>query len=227
MFTTFVQAKKLKNIKMKKLIDNKDYKGIEQALSNNLNLANEGIPYDDVNATKAHPLHRICDGVFSEKYTDEEGVRIAKIFLDFGANINGNKLTEKQDTPLIAASSLHADQLAIFYIENGADINHAGCHGGTALHWAAWCGRDKVVRRLIKEGAQINKRCIDFKATPLFWAVHGLKNGGTNSVRDCLECVKILIQSGADKNIPNAEGKTVFDLLTDEDLELKEQLNGD
>ena len=46
-------------------------------------------------------------------------------------------------------------------------------------------------------------------------------------MRDSLECVKILIQSGADKNIPNGDGKTVFDLLNDEDVELKEQLNGD
>lgn len=211
---------------MKKLIDNKDYKGIELALSQNPHLANEGIPYDDVNNTKAHPLHRICDGVFSKKYTDEEAVKMAKIFLEFGANINGNMLTEKQDTPLIAASSLHADQVAILYIEKGAAINHAGCHGGTALHWAAWCGRDKIVRRLIQEGAEINKLCTDFKATPLFWAVHGSKNGDNNNTDNYLQCVKILIQSGADKNIPNGEGKTVFDLLNDEDLELKKQLNG-
>jgi len=212
---------------MKKFIDNKDYKGIEQALSNNPDLANEGIPYDEMNTTKAHPLHRICDGVFSEKYTDEEGVKIAKIFLDHGANINGNELVEKQDTPLLAAASLHADQVAILYIENGANIYHAGCHGGTALHWAAWCGRDKLVRRLLQEGAEINKRCIDFKATPLFWAVHGLKQGDKNDLQNHLECIKALIQSGAEKNIPNAEGKTIFDLADDEDLELKELLNGD
>ena len=75
---------------MKKLIDNKDYKSIKQALSNNPDFANEGIPYDDVNTTKAHPLHRICDGVFSKKYTDEEAVKMAKIFLEYGANVNGN-----------------------------------------------------------------------------------------------------------------------------------------
>ena len=211
---------------MKNLIDNKDYKGIERALSNNPDLANEGIPYDEVNTIKAHPLHRICDGVFSGKYTDEEGVKMAKIFLEFGANINGNKFTEKTDTPLIAASSLHADQVAILYIDKGADIHHAGTHGGTALHWAAWCGRDKVVGRLVQEGAEVNKLCIDFKATPLFWAIHGLKNGGTNNLHNCLECVKILIQSGADRNIPNVDGNRVIDLLTDEDLELMEQLNG-
>jgi uncharacterized protein len=212
---------------MKKLIDNKDYKGIELALSQNPHLANEGIPYDDVNTAKAHPLHRICDGVFSKNYTDEEAVKIAKIFLEFGANINGNMLKEKEDTPLIAASSLHADEVAILYIDNGAAINHAGCHGGTALHWAAWCGRDIVVRRLIQEGAEINKLCIDFKATPLFWAVHGSKNADKNNTHNYLQCVKTLLQSGADKNIPNGEGKTVFDLLNDEDWELKEQLNGD
>jgi hypothetical protein len=209
---------------IRQLINNKDYKGLEQALANNPALANEGIPYDEANTTKAHPLHRICDGVFSGKYTDEEGVEMAKIFLAHGANINGNELIEKQDSPLVAASSLHADQVAILYIEQGAVIGHPGCHGGTALHWAAWCGRHKLVEKLIQAGAEINKLCIDFKSTPLFWAVHGLKNGGSN-MQGCLECVKLLMKAGADKTIPNAWGETVFGLLADEDLELKKQLS--
>jgi hypothetical protein len=54
--------------------------------------------------------------------------------LEFGANVNGNNPAEKQDSPLLAAASLNADQLAYLYIEHGADIHHAGCHGGTALH---------------------------------------------------------------------------------------------
>ena len=209
---------------MRNLIDNKDFEGIENALSKNPGLANEGIPYDEVNTTKAHPLHRICDGVFSGKFTDEEAVQMAKLFLEFGANINGNNPVEKQDTPLTAAASLNADQVAIYYIDHGADIHHAGCHGGTALHWAAWCGRDPVVKKLLEKGSEINKRCIDFKATPLFWAVHGSKNAGNNNKSGYLECVKILIQSGGDRDIPNAEGKTVIDLLGDEDDQLKEQL---
>ena len=40
-----------------------------------------------------------------------------------------------------------------------------------------------------------------------------------------LECVRILIQSGADKNIPPGDQKTIFDLPNEEDFELKEQLN--
>ena len=211
-------------MKMKKLIDNKDYPGIEQVLSDNPALANEEIPYDEMNSTKAHPLHRICDSVFTNKITDEEAVEMAKIFLEHGANVNGNRMELKKDTPLIAAASLNADNVAILYIDKGANIHHAGCHGGSALHWAAWCGRDKLVARLIQEGAEINRRCIDFTSTPLFWAVHGLKKGDHTNRQNHLESVKILVKSGADKNIPNAEGKSVFDLLTDEDLDLKEIL---
>jgi hypothetical protein len=210
---------------LKKFIDNRDYDGLRQALSQNPNLANEGIPYDERNTAKAPPLHRICDGVFAGQYSDEEAVEFAKIFLEYGANINGDELKEKKDTPLIAASSLHADKVAIFYIESGADINHAGCHGGTALHWAAWCGRPEVVKKLIDAGADINKRCIDFKATPLFWAVHGLKQGDKNNFQNYLQCVKLLIESGAEKNTANGEGKAISDLLDDKDLELKKLLN--
>jgi len=210
---------------MKTLIDHKDYQGIEQALIHDPALANAGIPYDSVNTTLAHPLHRICDGVFSGTYTDAEGVQMGRIFLAHGANVNGNELVEKQDTPLLAAASLHADQVALLYIENGAVLNHAGCHGGTALHWAAWCGRDKVVEKLVQQGAEINKICIDFKATPLFWAVHGLKNGGASSSSNYLECVRILVQAGADKTIPNCDGNIAFELLDDGDLELKELLS--
>jgi ankyrin repeat protein len=209
---------------LKKLIDNLDYQGIREVLSRNPELADEEIPYDEKNSTKAHPLHRICDGVFSKKYTDEQGVEMAKIFLEQGANVNGNRMEAKKDTPLIAAASLNADKVAILYIDKGANIHHAGCHGGSALHWAAWCGKDKLVSRLIEEGAAINMKCIDFNATPLFWAVHGLKKGERSNRQNQLECVRILVQSGADKNIPNAEGKTIFDLLDDGDADLKEIL---
>jgi hypothetical protein len=210
---------------MNELIINKDYKGIDQVLANNPALANEGIPYDDTNNVKAHPLHRICDRVFSNIITDEEAVEIAKLFLKHGANINGDGFIEKKDTPLLAACSLHADQLALYLIEKGANIYHAGCHGGTALHWAAWTGRPVLVKKLVEKGAEINKLCIDFKATPLFWSIHGLKNGGYGSMGDCLEIVRILLKAGADKSIPNGDKYTVFDMVDNQDIELKDLLN--
>src|SRR5687768_6670256 len=113
--------------KMKRLMETVNYEGLRELLSKNPALANEGIPFDEKNPAKAHPLHRICDGVFVGAFTDQQGVEIAKIFLAAGARINGNEMIAQKDTPLIAASSLHADEVALFYIEQGANIYHAGC----------------------------------------------------------------------------------------------------
>ncbi len=202
------------------LIKNVDYQGLRNLLFNNPLLANKGIPFDENNPDAAHPLHRICDGVFNKTYTDEQAVEIAKIFLEFGANINGFGLVEKQDTPLVAAASLQADEVALLYIENGANIHHSGCHGGTALHWAAWCGRDKVVKRLLKQKLDINKHCITFEATPLFWAVHGLKHGGEINRHHQEECIQMLVEAGADTAIPNKDGRTAWDMLDENDRDL-------
>jgi ankyrin repeat protein len=209
---------------MNQFLDNKDFEGVRKALAENPALANEGIPFDKNNTTKAHPLHRICDRVFSKKYTDDEGVEMAKIFIEAGADINGFVTEEKKDTPLIAASSLNADKVAILYIDRGAKINHAGTHGGTALHWAAWTGRDLIVKRLLQENPEINKRCIDFKGTALQWCAHGyIFKDGINRYHQ-LECAKMLIAAGADKTIPNIEGRTPIEFLTESDTEFLDLL---
>ena len=207
---------------MKVLVNHRDYDAIEQTLIADPRLANEGWSLHDHSATTAHPLHRICDGVFMKNYSDEEAVHLASIFLKHGAHINGNNPPPGSDTPLIAAASLNADKLALYYISNGADINHPGTHGGTALHWAAWCGRPVVVERLLQAGASINPLCTDFQSTPLFWAVHGSKNHKGSS--DYAQCVLLLLHAGADKTLPNKEGKTVFDLLDDSDDAMREAL---
>jgi uncharacterized protein len=200
---------------IQELITLKDYNGIEKALAADPGLANIKLPYDENNGQKAHVLHRMADGVFAKLFTDEEAVVMAKIFLKNGAKVNGNQLVHKQDSPLTAAASLHADKVALLYIEAGADIHHGGCYGGTALHWAAWCGREAIVKKLLEKGAETNRLCIEFKATPLFWAVHGIMNGGKKEGSDHLACIKLLMAAGADQRIPNTEGYTVYDLIGD------------
>lgn len=210
---------------IRKLIQEKDLTGLRKALSENPELANEGISYDEHNLTKAHPLHRICDGVFSGVYTDLEAVKIAEMFLELGANVDGFPNKPGKDSPLVAAASLNADQLALLYIDRGADIFHAGTHGGTALHWAAWCGRDVLVEKLIQKGAEINKRCHDFNSTPLLWAIHGYKFNGGKNVHNQIQCARMLLEAGADKTIPNASGKTPRQLLDETDAKLIELLS--
>lgn len=178
------------------LMREKDYDGLRKALESNPALVNEEITINEESNALAHPLHRICDGVFSGAYTDEEAVQMAGIFLDHGAKIDGNGFVDKQETPLIAAASLYADLVAILYIDQGANIHHAGCHGGTALHWAAWCGRPLVVSRLLEAGAEVNKLCIDFQGTPLSWAKHGMNNGQVQGSSDYQACIKLLEQAG-------------------------------
>lgn len=211
--------------KIKQLIESLDYEGLRRLLSENPALANKGIPADENNPALAHPLHRICDGVFRGVYSDADAMVVARIFLEHGADINGFTLVEKSDTPLIAAASLHAERLGILYADRGADIHHAGCHGGTALHWAAWTGREKLVERLIRAGADIHKRCIDFKGTPLLWAVHGYKFGGDQNRHHQADCVRLLLEAGAEKNVSNNEGTPAIGFLGDEDAELKALLS--
>jgi uncharacterized protein len=201
---------------MLKWILEKDYAGLRNAVEKNPLLVNEGLPFDEKNSKKEHPLHRICDYVFSGQLKDDEAVQIGEILLEFGADVNGYEMILKKDTPLIAASSLHADGVAILYVDHNADIHHPGTHGGTALHWAAWCGRDRIVKRLIEEGADINKRCIDFLSTPLFWAVKSFRD--KNDIYHQQECIRLLLDAGADKNIPNRNGDSIYDLMDEKDL---------
>lgn len=195
----------------------KDYAGMRTALENDPSLANEGLPCFDGNGAKAHPLHRLCDGVFNKIYSDEEALEMARILLEFGADINGGEYGRKRDTPLIAASSLYAEKTAIFYIEQGADIFHAGTHGGTALHWASWVGCDKLVKKLIDEGAELEKRCVDFGGTPLLWTVHGFKH---SRKRNHVECARLLLAAGADNTVKNIEGHALLEFLDEGDKEM-------
>src|ERR1700739_924460 len=111
-----------------------DIERLRKALAENPGLANEGVALPD-NAAKGHPLHRICDAVFSGKITDEQAIEIAKILLEYGADVDGFMSRGDNNTPLIAAGSLHAENLGIFYIEHGANIFYAPKRaGGTALH---------------------------------------------------------------------------------------------
>lgn len=196
---------------IRKLILESNLEALETLLINNKPTANKEIQCGLTSS--AHPLHYICDCVFEGKITDQDAVQIAMIFLKHGAHVNGNKLIHLQDSPLVAAASLHADQVALLYIEQGASISHQGCHGGTALHWAAWTGGETVVRRILNENIDIEKRCHDFNSTPLFWAFHGYKKGGERNRRSQYQCCELLLEAGANPNTANAENLNILSLL--------------
>ena len=175
---------------MMDLIEKKDLAGIRAALSADPSLANKGIPFDDKNPTLCHPLHRICDRVFEGRYSDEDGVEIARVFLEFGADVNGFEFELRKDTPLIAAASLHADKVGLLYLEHGADVRHQGCHGGTALHWAAWEAKPNMVSFLLSRGADATLLDAKYQMSAGGWARHRRKEIGPRWGHD--EVIRIL-----------------------------------
>jgi len=187
------------------LIVNNDLEGIRGTLAANPELANEGLAWKidgKINPAKGHPLHRICDAVFASKITDSQAIEIAKIFLEYGADINGFMNRNDLNTPLIAAASLNAEQLGLFYIEKGANILYSPPgDGGTALHWAAFCGRDQLVEKLIEKGANVNQLDTNYQSTPCGWAIHVLESDETNNLHNQLACIKSLLKAGTDKSL--------------------------
>jgi uncharacterized protein len=204
-----------------KLISSTDYRQLREALTNNPAFANEGVPLDD-NPAKGHPLHRVCDAVFANKITDEQAIEIAKILLEFGADIDGFKSRGDNNTPLIAASSLNAEQLAIFYIEQGADILYTPkSDGGTALHWACYCGKDKLAAKLIESGANLNQTDTSYQSTPIGWAIHPLFAGGKHNIHHQLLCVKLLLNAGADQSLVDSRSMQYLRSMAEKDKELE------
>lgn len=209
---------------IKKLIEQKDAEGLAKALADNPKLANEGItiPYDAFCRIKAHPLHRICDAVFVHKMTDEEAITLAKIFLEYGADINGYQ----DGSPLLAAASLHAEQLGIFYIDNGADVHLTDKNDhASALHWAAFCGRDKLVDKLIKSKAALDQPDKTYQSTPLGWAIHCLSSNDQGNRHNQPACIQLLLQAGADIQKLSAEAKEALFSIAENYPELKRYLD--
>lgn len=202
-------------IGIKKIILEADTDGLTTYLSTHAHKVHQEIQCG-INST-VHPLHYLCDCVFEGKITDEKALSLAKIFIKHGSKIDGNNKVHLKDTPLVAATSLHADSLAILYIDHGADIHHQGCHGGTPLHWAAWTGADTVVEHLLQFEIPLNKLCSDFGSTALFWGFHGYKNGGDKNRRNQYRCCQLLLQAGADAKIPNIEKTSIEELLNEKE----------
>lgn len=211
------------------LIVNNDPDGIRVALATNPGLANEGVELKidcKINPAKGHPLHRTCDAVFAHKITDNDGIEIAKILLEYGADINGFMTQGDGNTPLIAAASLHAEQLGLFYIEKGANILYAPpTDGGTALHWAAYCGRDQLVEKLIEKGANVNQLDTAYHSTPCGWAIHVLESKEANNLHNQLACIKLLLKARTDKNLLYPGSLKFLQDAAESDPELKTLLD--
>ena len=85
---------------------------------------------------------------------------------------------------------------------NGQDIG-----GWSALHEAAFAGREDFIKLLLSRGASINIQNSD-GATPLFTAVQYGKHS----------CLKLLLKEGADVNILTVDGASPLFIAAQEGL---------
>lgn len=133
---------------------------------------------------------------------------IASFLLEKGANISAR--SKYNGTPFKRAAVYNDDpHLLSIFLDNGADINTQftaeindpeWIHGSTLLHYAAALGKHRILRHLLKHGANIdvvNK----LRQTPLIFSI---KHKDYTSAR-------ILLIFGADKTIKDNNGDTVFE----------------
>ena len=141
--------------------------------------------------------------------------RLVEMLLDAGSD--ANVPNQEGQTALMLAARAGSLDVASLLVRHGADVNaREKWRGQTALMWAADAGSAELTRFLISQKADINARALanDWPTqmtgeprnqyrptgglTPLLYAARS----------GCTDCVKALLDAGADPNHPNPDGVT-------------------
>ena len=199
----------MSNEEFRVLIERGDVAGVRAALEKDPGLANRTIRWHLNQDNESDPLHYVSDCVSHGWLTNGTDGELAKLLLLHGAKING---TDGRESPLIAAVSLGAENAAGVLVEAGADLEATSIYGSHALHWAAWTGAPTAVELLVSHGAEIEVKCSEFGATPLFWAVHGYGPNGPNAKTGQVGAARALIAAGAKVDTSNKHGLSALEL---------------
>ncbi len=139
-------------------------------------------------------------------------VEILKLLLDAGADVES--ANPEGQTALMAVARTGSLKAAELLLKKGAKVDAAEHWGGqTALMWASARKQPEMVKFLIKHGAAVNKRSIDRNWERRVTAeprVKEMLTGGFTPLlfaarEECLECVKNLLDAGADTNKPDPD----------------------
>ena len=131
------------------------------------------------------------------------------------AGVNANATGPLGETALMTCARTGRSDAAKVLVEAGASVDAVeSWHGQTALMWAAAEGHADMVETLIKAGADVNARSaiIDWQRqrteeprdkwlppgglTPLLYAAR----------EGCVDCVRVLLEHGADRNVVDDQG---------------------
>jgi ankyrin repeat protein len=137
---------------------------------------------------------------------------LIEALLDAGAHIESPNL--EGQTALMAVARTGNIEAARLLISRGAAVNTAEKWGGqTALMWASARQQPAMVDFLIEEGADVDVRAIDRNWERRVTAEPRVKEmfqGGLTALlyaarEDCLDCVRHLLDAGADINKPDPD----------------------
>jgi cytohesin len=140
-------------------------------------LIEKGAKIDVKNNLNKTPLHYVKD------------VKIAETLLKKGIDINGKDI--EGNTPLLSALLNNYDDLAIFFIKNGADVNVQNKLGNAPLHYIS---QVKTLQAILEKKPNLNIKNNQGN-TPLHFA-------------DNIQIAQILIENGANLDIENNDNNT-------------------
>jgi ankyrin repeat protein len=130
--------------------------------------------------------------------THHNAVNAARILIEAGADVNA--MDNISDSPYLYAGAEGRLEILRMTLEQGADLASVNRYGGTALIPAAHHGHIQTVRELLKTKIDIDH--VNYPGwTALLEAVI-LGDGGARYI----EIVRVLIEAGADVNIPDGNG---------------------
>jgi hypothetical protein len=182
-------------IDVKTAIQTGDADALSRLLSEDPARANALIRWGEKDRPRTHPLHYVSDMLFDGTLPKGKELPLVEALLEAGADVDF-RVDEKQDTPLIGAASLGAEEVGIRLLDAGAKPEPRGRGGETALHWAALLGEDRLVERLI-EGSDVNLKDGEYHSPPLGWAIHGWSNPPAGNHGRQREVVALLVAAGA------------------------------
>jgi ankyrin repeat protein len=139
--------------------------------------------------------------------------KLLKRLLDAGGDANAVGV-DGETLLMTAARGGHVDAARLL-IERGAEVDaREGWHGQTALMWAAAQGHPAMVRELIAHGADVNARSnhenwerqVTSEPRDKWLPPGGLTPLLFAARENCLDCLPVLIEAGADLNATTPDG---------------------
>jgi len=121
---------------------------------------------------------------------------IVKVLLDNGADIN--LLDNINMSPLNTAINENKTEIANILIERGANVNYKNIYGITPQHLAARTKNSSVLKKLLSKKEIEIDPMDNTGASPLIYA----------SIIGDIECMKILLDNGANINVIDINGRT-------------------